>query len=510
MVWSLAGYGWPLLLSFIATPFIVTRLGEQLFGIYVLSGFVLTYFAFVEFGLGAAATKYIAEHRAEGNTPGIVETFWTGLAWVGGAGAVAVAVVLPLAHPLVVGPLRLPPALQSTAAHAVAISAGMFAAVLGCSLTTGTLRAFGRFSALNRSSMLVGTAQIGSTVGLLWLGGSIQVVMLAQALCHLALFLWQFRLCLRTFPALRAPRVTRATLARLLRYGLGPTGMSFTGPLLAHVDKLLLTRYASIGLLTYYAVPFSLVERLGLIPSAFGAVLFPSYSFHGLKSPDISRDLHYRGTLYIAVAYGFFASFLVALGQPFLTAWLGAEFGARSGRILAILAGASTLSAMARPAVTALQGLGHPALPLLFHAVELPFYVPAAFYAVRAYGLEGAAWAFAFRVALDAALLHGASASALGQPLGAYLRLLRVAVPPLAACTAAFWLIRLWDMPLTSPTVLLLLSGTGLGYVLLLWVSVLDGSTRALLRSSLSQAGATGFWWDGGSDGMTVRKGPDR
>jgi O-antigen/teichoic acid export membrane protein len=254
---------------------------------------------------------------------------------------------------------------------------------------------------------------------------------------------------------------------------------------LTNVEKLFMARLTSVGLLTYYAVPFSLIDRLALIPSAFGAVLFPSYSYFSAKGPEYNRELHYRGTLYICASYGFFASFFLFLGKPFLRAWMGAEFAERSALVLGILAVGGMLNAMARPAVTALQAVGKPHIPLVLQCVELALYVPTAYFLIKGFGMTGAAWAWCLRVSVDALLLHIASCLELGERPCVYWKLLKAVAFPLAACSAAFAAIEIRGVPLVTPLVMAGILVIASAYALVLWRLVLDVHTRERM---------TAFW----------------
>jgi O-antigen/teichoic acid export membrane protein len=485
VVWNFFGQGWLLVIAFVATPYIVRRLEADLYGVYSLAGFVLSYFAFLEFGLGTAVTKYISQYLAEDNEEGIVSSFWGGLAWLVTGGVACVLAVDVLAGFIASTLLHVPARLQPTAVTAFRISSLLLCVSMWAGLAAGTLRSVGRFAILNLMSIMTGTAQTALTVGLLWAGYSLMEILWGMLLCQGGLLAWQFGLCLRLLPALRKPRLTLRAMTRLLRFGGVLTVASIIGPVLTNLEKLFMARLTSVGLLTYYAVPFSLIDRLALIPSAFGAVLFPSYSYFSAKGPEYNRELHYRGTLYICASYGFFASFFLFLGKPFLRAWMGAEFADRSALVLGILAVGGMLNAMARPAVTALQGVGKPHIPLVLQCGELVLYIPSAYFLIKGFGMTGAAWAWCLRASVDALLLHIASCVELGERPSVYWKLLKVVILPLTACSAAFAAIEIRGNPLVTPVVIVGILVIASAYAAAVWRLVLDVHTRERM---------TAFW----------------
>ena len=488
VLWNFLGQGWLLVVAFLATPYIVRTLQVDLYGLYSLAGFVLSYFAFLEFGLGAAVTKYISQYLAEDNAEGVVTSFWAGLAWLAAGGLVCVLVVGLLAEGIASSLLHVPARLEASAVVAFRISALILCVSMLAGLTGGTLRSAGRFGMVNLTSIVTGTAQTALSVGLLWAGHSLAAILWGMLVCQGVLLVWQLGLCLRSLPVLRTPRVTREALTRLLGFGGILTLASLIGPVLTNVEKLFMTRLTSLGLLTYYAVPFSLIDRLGVIPSAFGGVLYPSYSYFGAKGPEHNRELHYRGTLYICASYGFFACFFLFLGRPFLRAWMGVEFADRSAPVLGILAIGGLFNAMARPAITALQGVGKPHIPLVLQIVELVLYLPSAYFLIRGYGMIGAAEAWSGRVIVDALLLHVASCLELRETAIVYRRLLKAMALPLATCSIGFLAIGMSGASLLGPVAIAGLLITALIYASVVWTGVLDTQTRERMVAFWKQA----------------------
>jgi O-antigen/teichoic acid export membrane protein len=63
-VYSLIGFVWPLLLSFVAAPIIIRTLGSSKFGFYALLNTMLVVFGLLDFGIDYTFTKELSENRA--------------------------------------------------------------------------------------------------------------------------------------------------------------------------------------------------------------------------------------------------------------------------------------------------------------------------------------------------------------------------------------------------------------------------------------------------------------
>lgn len=52
--------------SFLLTPFIISSLGVEEYGLFMLSGSVIAWLALTDLGLGATVSKYVVTYRAKG------------------------------------------------------------------------------------------------------------------------------------------------------------------------------------------------------------------------------------------------------------------------------------------------------------------------------------------------------------------------------------------------------------------------------------------------------------
>jgi O-antigen/teichoic acid export membrane protein len=133
--------------------------------------------------------------------------------------------------------------------------------------------------------------------------------------------------------------------------------------------------------------------------------MFPAFSMSDVA--DRSRSVMlYRRTLGLIVAGLLPVVIVMILGaKTGLTLWLGADFAAHSYRVAQLLlVGAFFLGAAALP-FGLLQGLGRPDIPAKLNLLEIPFYLAALYFAVKNFGVAGAAVAWMVRATIDGLLL---------------------------------------------------------------------------------------------------------
>jgi O-antigen/teichoic acid export membrane protein len=480
IVWNFIGQGWLIILALVATPFIVHRLDVGLYGIYVLISVVIDYFAFLQFGMGAAAIKYIAQYLARGDHEKVRMTFWTGMVSHFFMGLLGMTLIIICAGFFVNRIFNINPQLKDTALFALRVGSAGFLLSLLTGMTAGVIRALGRFDIMNVMGIVFGTLQVGSTVCVLLAGFSLKEIIIANLAVQLAGLYGYWYYSVKLMPYLKDKAWSREILIRLLKFGGFVTVSGFVGPILTNIEKIYLTALRSVSTLTYYAVPFSLINRLSVIPSSFSSVLFPLFSFYRESSGDeFNKEIHYRSILYLCLLYAVPFLFILFFGRAFLSWWVGHDFAENSTTILMLLGFAGLVNAAAYPSITALQGMGKPQWPAAFHVLETIFYIPAGYFLIKSYGGVGAAIAWLSRVLLDTLLLHGAACRLFGESLiHWYGKLLYRGLPPVLFITVLFWGLQSRNLFLLHPFNILGLSAIVAAYGCVLWKWILDSSTR--------------------------------
>ena len=484
VIWNFIGQIWMVLLAFFATPFIVRSLNVNFYGIYTLVGVIIGYFSFLQFGLGIATVKYVAQYFAEGQSDKVCATFWACMVMYILLGLVGSTAIALTSRPVVVHIFKIPAALEESAVIAVRIGSLGFLISMIMSVVSGVVQAVGRFDVLNRIGIVLGSLQIGLTVILLWLGFSLKEVILSNVIVQAIGVYAMWVAALRVLPYLSHPVWDKRHVTALVKFGGFVSISSIVGPILLNIEKLFLTSLRSVASLTYYAVPFGLTDRLTVIRSSFSSVLFPVFSSQqAANDTQVNGELHERSTLYLFFLYMFFVLFFVIMGREFLAAWIGENFAYNSTRILKVLALAGLVNALAVPSLNALQGLNKPHLPALFHVIETVLYVPAAYFLIVRYGGTGAALACLLRVCLDTVLLNYASCRLFGVKLFLwYGRIFLRGFFPVLVSGIGLWVIQKLNLPFFSLLNLASISLMFIIYFVLVWQWGIDDFARVKIR----------------------------
>lgn len=482
--WNFFGEIWLLAIAFFATPFIVRTLKPDLYGIYALIFVIIGYFSFLQLGLGTASVKYIAQYAAVDDEKNIRKIFWSCLLSYVFLGLSGTAIIASAAHGLVFRFFKIGPAYSELTAFCIRVGSMGFAISIVTTAVCSMLRAAERFDILSGVSVFFRTLQILAVIFILKLGLSLKEVVVWTVIVQASALFTFSCVTFLLFPFLKKPVFDGSALLKLLKFGGFVSVSGVVNPVLQNIEKIFLTAAGSLSSLTYYYVPYNLTAKFQIAPSALSGAIFPTFSsFHSSRNDAANRQLHYRSTLYLALFSVFFASFIIFFGQDFLRVWIGGDFADRSAGILTILVLAGFVNSTAWPSLTALQGLGRPYIPAIFHAAELILYVPAAYLLILRWGGMGAAWAWFIRIAVDALLLHMASTKLLkGSILSFYAGILLRIFPAASLATILFMLLKYLGLPFLGAANISALVMISAVYFAVVWVWGFDSTMRRAVK----------------------------
>jgi O-antigen/teichoic acid export membrane protein len=196
-------------------------------------------------------------------------------------------------------------------------------------------------------------------------------------------------------------------IKRLLHFGSWVTVSQIASPILVYLDRMLLGSYVSLAAVTFYSVPYEVMTRLRVVPSAVSSTLFPAFSERAAESGGMQR-LYSASLRYLLLLLVPVFAVLLLYGSEILSLWVGPAFSHEAAIVLQIMAVGGLLNCLAYVPLSALQAAGRPDLTGKFHLMELAAHVVLCFLLIPRWGLVGAAIAGTSRYVADAVLLFGA------------------------------------------------------------------------------------------------------
>ena len=483
--WNLIGMCAPLLVAVVCLPVLKNALGADRLGIITLSWAVVGYFGLFDFGLSRALTQLIAEKLGKSQQHEIPALVWTSIALMAAIGVMGSVVTLACAPWLVRQVIKVPAGLQQESLYAFYWVSASIPFVIVTAGFRGVLEALQRF---RLATLIRVPSSVFTYAGPLLvlpfshsLAAILAVLVIGRVLAGVA-HLWA---CGYALPELRHWGFSREAAGALLRFGSWTTISNVVGPMMVTFDRFVIGAVISIGAVAYYAVPAEIVTRLLMFPAALAGVLFPAFSTAHASDRGRVAVLFDSGVKLILFVM-FPAMLLLAMfaGEG-LNLWLGPAYAAQSANVVRYLAIAVLINAVGQVPFVHLQGAGRPDIPARLHLLELPLYAVTLLLLVKTRGIEGAALAWALRVALDALLLFVFSSRTCSGNQFTEKRL-----PWLMAAATLCFAATFLNIPLAGK---LLLAGTVIvGFLLIGWHWMFSARERLAIRGQLRGEHAAG------------------
>lgn len=398
---SICGQAIPAIAALFAVPRLIHALGAERFGFLTVAWMLIGYFGVLDLGMGRALTQLLADMLGRGDNERLGRAAWTAVSIMLLIGAAGMLLLL-LLNPLVCDLLKMTPDFRATASRSLIILATVVPVII---LNTGfraMLEAQLRFDLTNIIGSSVGVLTFLVPVLILSYSTHLPVIMLALAAVRTIGLVANVASAVIVTPFLRTLPTFDGVLAqRLLGFGGWITVSSIISPLMVSGDRFIIGSVVSLSSVAFYTTPFEAVTKLLLLPSAIGAVLFPTFA--------IRRHEHGQSTaLLFATAYKivfilmFPAVLLIATFAPeVLQLWVGADYASRSAPVARMLAIGVLVNGLASVPYALLQGAGKPVFTAVTHLLEAAIYFPAAYFLIKQWGIYGAAAAWVLRVTID-------------------------------------------------------------------------------------------------------------
>lgn len=480
--WNLLGVLLPLAVAVFSIPVLVSRLGEGRFGLLSLSWVFIGYFNIFDLGFGRALTKLVSNRVAQNQQSTIPGLMATALASVLGLSFFTCTAVFLAAPTLVSGVMHVPAELEGEAIGVLRILALTIPFVIIGTVLRGALEAFQRFDLVNLVRLSSGLYLFIGPLLMLPFTRDMTVLVGMLALGKVAGTLMFLRLTLRQVPELTSRLGwNRAEFRALFVFGGWITLGNILGPMLSYTDHFLVGALVSVSMVGYYIVPYQMVTKLWVIVTAMVGVLFPALSITLVSQPERAQNLFATGMKAVLLVVAPVAWLLSAYSGEVLQLWLNPDYGRIAGPLLQIFALGVFINSFSIVTLALVQAAGRPDwVPRLF-LCELPFYLPALYYAIGHAGLSGGALVWAGKIVIDFVFL-----------LWAVQRLLPATRAAMRAAALPFLLLLASFLPLYMDCPLGVRIGLTLAWVPAFvgaaWFWVLSPAERASLQKKITSA----------------------
>lgn len=426
-----------LLVGLVLTPYLLARLGPERFGIWALATVVAGSLGLFDLSFKTGFVKHLAETLALKDHKGFSSVVTTGFVTYLGFAAAAWTAYLFLRTPILTF-LAIPQPLRGEAGDVFAIAIATYLVGAVFSVLAAVCDAQQRMDLTHGLGVAALVATAAGTVVAVESGLGLRGVALSQ-LAGTMLFYVAATVAARRLAGpfgLSPKALDGAWLRRLLRFGSTLHISSSCGIVNRQLDKLLLSRWSGLGMVSSYEIGARLVTNAGSFQPYLAAALLPASShLETLGRRERLVEIYRNASRFLFLAGIPPFVFLAVNSRNLILGWLGHEEPTVAA-IVVLLAGGYLFNSLSNGMAFVCQGVGQPAIQARQSAIQLVANV------VLSLGLLLAIGPFGAPVGTSLALIVGAGVFAhdLHTFLGvSTLGLLReaAAVPALLAIAAA-------------------------------------------------------------------------
>ncbi len=363
-LFNFIGQFYVLLLGIVVVPYMVHRLGAELYGLITIVAALGGFAGLLNLGMGRALSKHVSALRWRGDLQGIRALFQTALAVSLLAGATGCLLLIGFRGSLSAALFHGDTSTDRYVAFAVFMTGfGVLLSMLTESLSALPI-AFQRFDIYNRINVLVSTLRNLGAVLVLALGLYFKGILLVYVFSSLVgvLCYVHYARQLVTNLSLR-PRFVWGDFKKLFSFSASVLVAGVSALAVHRLDRLLVAYFLPIAAVAFYVIPYSLAEKTSLGVGNITSVIFPTASeLSSMKAHDKLRELYLRATKMVLLAGIPVTVILLAVPGPVLRHWVGPEFALRGTRTLQLLAGGFFFNILAYVPFVVAQGIGRPGI----------------------------------------------------------------------------------------------------------------------------------------------------
>ncbi len=402
--WNIIGIVCETATAFFLAPFLIHRLGEATYGLWIVLGSLTSYFGLLDLGVRGTVGRFIAYHQAREDQTAANEMLSSALAILCAVGVLAFLGVAA-AQFFFFQLFEVPLAQHQEVRIALLLVGCQLGLFLVSNAFDATLWGLQRFDILNLIDVPAAVIRAALTFWLVGRGGSLITLALitlgVMAAVGSAKALMSFREnpCLR----LRLTYVKRSAIREILGYGLWNCTTTVTRLARVQMIPLLIGSLLGVGLVTPYAIANRLTTLVASILAAATGVLTPlAAALHAREHHARQRSLFLIGGKFSLALTLFLVTPLVLLGEPLVTLWVGPSLLAAAPALTILALGEILPNSQSVTNGMILAKARHRVLAYL-GAAELILTVVLTLVFLRFFGLIGACYA----LALSATLFRG-------------------------------------------------------------------------------------------------------
>ncbi len=395
--WSILGWLSLLVLSLVTSPFMVRRLGAELYGLLALLMSVVAPLGLMDLGMGEATIKYVAEGLGRRDMREVERYLRTMLTMNAAMGLLGWLVLFLLSRVLVERVFQAPEPLRGVA-HECLLWLGLtWCATQVRQTFVGAVSALQQYRILNIGNFLTQAAVSGGGLVALFVSSDLrQVVACQSVITVLSSFAW-WLLAARLLPELRMiPGLDRAALRHSLGFGAWQNLNNLGGILTHQSQRWLLGSMLSVASVGVYNLASQIVTLVYTLAYRGGQVLLPAVSqLQGEAKEEEAAALMLQSNWVVTSLVTPAIAVVAVFAEDLLRLWVGEDVAQAGSNGLRVLCISHAMGLVCAIPSFYLLGTGRPHWLSYVALAQGVTAIPTAWVLVPRWGVVGAAAAMA-------------------------------------------------------------------------------------------------------------------
>ena len=330
--------GVSILVGIFLSPFILHRLGDTAFGIWVLIFSITGYYGLFDLGIRSSVIRYVSTYTATNNNEGLSKLINTSLATYTAIGAVAMALTL-VGSLFVDSMFRIPTDFLTTARWLFLMVGAAVAVGFPTGIFGGILEGMQRFYFVNMTNLVATLLRAVLIVLALKHGYGLLTVALITVLLPILGSLVRAVIVLRILPLRFGWKyVDRGALREIANYSAITFILMIAYKLRFKTDEIVIGTFLSVTAITYFSIGDRLLDYASEVVSSLAQIFVPMSGQSDARGDTRQlRKILVAGNRACALVIFPITAVLAILGKSVIEAWVGARYVAASYPVLLVL-----------------------------------------------------------------------------------------------------------------------------------------------------------------------------
>jgi O-antigen/teichoic acid export membrane protein len=360
-VYNSIGRIWLMLVILLLTPYILHKLGVQVFAVWSLVFVVANYLGVLDFGIRTSFAKYIAEYHTRKDQDSINAVINCGIIFYLAFSLFIIGLAVILRGPII-SLLKIPSPIHEESRFAILGMVLILSFNNIFSIFEAVLVGLQRMDVQNKIMIFASVFNVAGTFFFLEKGFGLRGLVINYGIVSFVILLLNIYFSYRLLPQIRIGFVWvhKEVFKKLFSYGVKMQISNFAFIMHQQADKIILSHFLGLNFVTFYELGQKAANGIRTLPILLLTALVPAVSeLEASDNKEKLMELYTRGSKYISLMVFPLILLSITIAPDLINLWVGDKFplAVLSFQILVIGYVINVLTGMGTSVV---RGIGKP------------------------------------------------------------------------------------------------------------------------------------------------------